>query len=89
MDAALIHEARHLLDNGKTTAAIAVLHEHGRSFPSSHYSQEREFIRIEALARSGQRTRAVEELRRFRARYPKSLQLSQLESITGEPRAAR
>jgi hypothetical protein len=64
--------ARSLLRSGQSRAALLVLEETRRDFPSGELSQEREALTIEALRELGQSPEARRRAAAFLARYPAS-----------------
>jgi TolA-binding protein len=61
--------------------ALALAEEHARRFPASALAQEREFVIITALLRSGNRSAAEQRARQFARSYPKSPYLARLQSL--------
>ena len=64
-------------------AALRLLDEHARRFPSGLLVPERELLAIEVLRRVGRSAEAERRLRRFEARYPESIHLRRLEHGAG------
>jgi TolA-binding protein len=79
----LILEARRALDRDPTLAASR-LALHARLYPRGVMSEERDALRVEILARRGDRERAREALERLRARYPGSAHIARLERIVAD-----
>jgi hypothetical protein len=71
----LLQGARVLLLRGQPEASLGVLDEHERQFPRGELIEEREVLRIQALARAGRTTEASARAVRFRQQYPRSLSL--------------
>lgn len=67
-----VAEARGLLRAGRAAAALVLLREVSREFPSGVLTQEREALTIEALLGSGDRERARALALSFLTRYPNS-----------------
>lgn len=69
-EVALMDRARRALAAGDTARALAALDQHQRSFPSGTLGQEAKLLRIEALARSGDRAAARALGERFLSEHP-------------------
>jgi len=80
---ALLERARAALGRGDGNAALRMLDEHAREYPTSALSEEREALTIMALARAGQLEQAKARLTQFEARSPGSLMLSALKRAVG------
>jgi outer membrane protein assembly factor BamD (BamD/ComL family) len=78
-----IHTA---LGRGDPAAALAAADDHARRFASGAYAEEREALAVQALARAGRTNEARARGERFRARYPRSLFLPNVETAIGVPR---
>jgi hypothetical protein len=72
---AIIDAARAGLARGHGDDALAALARHEREFPAGSLVEEREGLRVLALARSGRASEAAEGAARFRAQYPRSMLL--------------
>jgi hypothetical protein len=72
-EAGLIDEARALLRRGEMASALAVLSRHARLFPAGTFREEREALRVVALARSGHTEEAGAAAARFRSAFPRSV----------------
>lgn len=59
--------------------ALSLLAEHGRRFPSGHLTEEREALRVRALAKSGRTREADRAARAFAERFPRSVLLRPLD----------
>lgn len=81
-EAALLHDARKLA-SGEPEAALRLLDEHAKWFPSGTLVPEREVLRIEVLRRLGRDAEAERRLKQFEARYPQSIHLRRLERASG------
>jgi hypothetical protein len=77
---AIIDAARAGLTGGHHEAALAALDRHAREFPEGELSEEREGLRVLALARSGRTAEASEGASRFRQRFPRSLLLPAIQA---------
>ncbi len=71
-ETALLRRAHTLLVSGDARGALALLDEHGRTFPSGVLAEERDAERVAALCASGQVDRARAEATRFIAAHPGS-----------------
>ena len=80
---ALLERARAALGRGDSDAALRILGEHARDYPTSALSEEREALAIKALARAGRLAEASARLASFEARFPGSLMLSALKGAVG------
>jgi hypothetical protein len=74
----LLESARRVMSTDPAAALDQIL-SHARTFPSGQLTEERESLRILALARLGRTAEAHTRLERFRARWPSSLFLPGLE----------
>jgi hypothetical protein len=63
--------------------ALALVAEHGRRFPSGRLAEEREGLRVRALAGAGRTEEARRAAAAFAGRFPRSILLPRL---SGEPR---
>ena len=61
------------LARGSAADALAALEVHAREFPDGRLAEERDALRIHALASSGRREEAATRARAFRATYPSSI----------------
>jgi outer membrane protein assembly factor BamD (BamD/ComL family) len=80
---ALLDRAQGLLASGRATAALGVLEEYDRTFPHGALAQEAEVLRIDALARAGQRSSAESRGRTFLSRHPESPQAARVRAALG------
>lgn len=78
----LLKEARSALSSDPERA-LALTRRYGAEYPHGTYAQERDFIAISALARLGRGAEAKSRADAFRARYPRSAYLPQLERLLG------
>ena len=76
----LIDAARGGLASGRPDVVLDAVARHERLFPRGQLAEERDALRILALARSGRAPEASQRLARFRAAYPASALLPKLES---------
>lgn len=68
----LVDTARSALAHGDFTAALDAVTNHERRFPSGRLAEEREALRIQALAGAHRDSEARTRAEAFRARYPES-----------------
>ncbi|WP_437896856.1 hypothetical protein [Sorangium sp. So ce124] len=80
---ALLDTARRALRRGDPAVALALLARHAREFPSAQLSDEAAAIRVEALARKGDRAGAHAAARRFLEAHPGSPHADRVESAAG------
>jgi len=80
---ALIDTARAGLKHGNPTAALDAVQRHAKSFPNGQLREEREGIRILALAALGRVDEAKGYDKKFRAAYPESLFRPQIDAALG------
>jgi len=64
---------------------LALVDEARRKFPNSSFGQEREFLSIAALTRVGRSDEAKRREQAFRAHYPRSAYLPQLDRLSYGP----
>jgi len=83
-ESALVERARTALGRGDATAALAAVDEHARRFPQGTMTEERDAVRIQALALAGRRDEARLRARDFRARFPHSLSGPVIDQVVGE-----
>ena len=69
----LIDVIRAAVARGKNKDALAAIARHQKEYPDGSLREEREGLRIIALARSGKKELAEAKAKAFRKRYPKSL----------------
>lgn len=81
---AMLEQARTALGNGDGNAALRILAEHARVYPTSTLAEEREAMTVRALARAGRVEEAKAKLTQFESRFPGSLMLSALKRAVGE-----
>jgi outer membrane protein assembly factor BamD (BamD/ComL family) len=68
-----IDKARSALTGGDASGALSQLDSYSRSYPRGRLALEAEVLRIDALARSGQREAARKRAELFVRRYPNSV----------------
>jgi hypothetical protein len=81
---AAMDRARAALASGDTAGALRGLDAYDRDFPRGAFSQEATVMRIEALARSGNRARARTLADRFLAANPKSPYARRIHAVLGD-----
>jgi hypothetical protein len=81
---AIIEVARTAVARGRTSAALDAIERHAREFPKGQLVEEREGLRVIALARSGQSEDARKKAAAFRKRYPSSVLLPATEAAASE-----
>ena len=70
---AIIDVIRTAIARGHTNSALDAIARHARDFPRGRLSEERDGLRVIALARAGRRTEAVAAAERFRRAHPRSV----------------
>ncbi|MDQ2645020.1 MAG: hypothetical protein M3020_14480 [Myxococcota bacterium] len=68
----LLDEARAALKSGAPARARVLLERHARRFPSGSFRQEADVLRVETLARLGERQKAASLAREFLSEHPES-----------------
>jgi outer membrane protein assembly factor BamD (BamD/ComL family) len=85
----LIEAAWSALDHGDSAAALAALRRHLHHYPTGRLAEERDALRVLALARSGRTAEARERADSFRAEHPRSIHLAAIQAALrkagGEP----
>jgi hypothetical protein len=79
--AALLDRARARIAAGDPGGSLAVLDDYDRRFPGAPLSEEALLLRIEALARRGDRSAAAALGRQFLKRYPESVHTDRLSAL--------
>jgi outer membrane protein assembly factor BamD (BamD/ComL family) len=75
----LVETGRSALGRGDWASALAALDKHAREFPHGRLAEERDVLRVQALALGGRTDEARTRAEAFRARYPKSVFLPLLD----------
>ena len=70
---ALIDQARNALVRGSPDGALRAVREHERRFPHGALDEERDSLRVQALAAAGQAGEAASRAAEFHRRHPHSL----------------
>jgi hypothetical protein len=65
-------------------AALVLVAEHARRFPSGRLAEEREALRVRSLAASGRAGAARRAVSAFAARFPRSVLLPRLQRSVAE-----
>jgi TolA-binding protein len=81
---AALDAARAALQAGDAPSALRHLNDHAREFPRGRLQLEAEVLRIEALARTGNRAASASRARRFLERHPNSVLAPRLRRYAGE-----
>ncbi len=84
MERSMLQMARVAILKGETQSALATLRAHETKFPHGRLSEERDALRIQALARSGNQAEAIARAERFRKAHPGSLMTPAIEAATGK-----
>lgn len=79
-----IEKARSALGSGDASGALSQLDAYARSYPRGRLALEAEVLRIDALARSGQREAAKKRAELFVRRYPNSVLNARVRGYLGE-----
>ena len=82
----LLRAARQDVTRGDFARALAVIGEHARRFRNGSLVEEREALRVKALAGLGRRDDAQRAAAQFRARFPHSVFLSTFDRMKGAER---
>jgi hypothetical protein len=80
---ALIERAHAAIAQGRGADALAALDEHARQHPRGRLGEERETLRIRALAAAGRLGEARQRAQAFKQRFPQSLMIPVLEQAVG------
>jgi len=79
-DAALLQEARGLVASNPARA-LTLTRDHELHFPNSALAEERQALRVEALARLGRHAEAARQLVVFEQRFPRSIYARRLHAL--------
>jgi hypothetical protein len=79
-DAALLQEARGIVASNPAHA-LTLTRDHELHFPNSALTEERQALRIEALARLGRQAEAARGLLTFEQRFPRSIYTRRLHAL--------
>jgi hypothetical protein len=80
---ALLQRAHAAYTRGDFSAALAVVAEHARRFPTGHLAEQREALRVRSLAGAGRADEAHRAAAAFAVRFPRSVLLPRVEEGTG------
>jgi hypothetical protein len=69
---------------GQPAAGLSLLDDHASRFPRGQLAEERDALRIQALAALGRRDEALGRAVRFRRAYPQSLLLPAIDAALSE-----
>jgi outer membrane protein assembly factor BamD (BamD/ComL family) len=78
-----LRQAQEAVAGDRFEAALAPLAEHARRFPSGRLVEEREALRVQALAKLGRVAEARQVAQAFRARFPRSVLLPRVGELPG------
>jgi hypothetical protein len=81
-----IEQARAALEAGDVQGATRALDAHDSAFPRGAFSEESRMLRIDTMARSGDRVRARKEARTFLAQSPSTPYAARLRDLAGDER---
>jgi hypothetical protein len=85
VELAILQRARAAVASARFSAALEPIAEHQRRFPNGLLQEEREALRVKALAGLGETEAASAAARRFREKFPNSVLSPRLEA--GTPKA--
>jgi hypothetical protein len=85
----MVDAARSAVSRNNAHGALELVERHEEEYPSGAFVEEREVIRIRALALLGRRDDAEEQARRFREQHPHSLLWPSVRALLGGGEAAR
>jgi hypothetical protein len=84
LELTLLQRARAAVASGRFSAALHAIAEHQRRFPTGHLLEEREALRVKALAGLGRTDEAHRAAEKFRSRFPDSVLSSRIEGAIQE-----
>jgi hypothetical protein len=79
LELGLLQRARGAVARGEFATALDTISEHQRRFPAGRLREEREALRIKALAGLGRNDEARRAAERFRERFPRSVLSGRIE----------
>jgi TolA-binding protein len=85
LELAILQRARAAVARGDFASAIEALRDHQRRFPRGKLGEEREALRVKALAGLGRHDDARRAAERFRERFPDSVLSPRIEGTQGAP----
>ena len=80
----MLQPARAAVARADVTAALAAIAEHERRFPNGQLTEEREALRVLALAGAHRSEEARRAAATFRKRFPRSMLLARMNDALGE-----
>jgi hypothetical protein len=83
----ILDAAHAALAHGRAADALAAVQRHATQWPRGYLGEEREVVRIQALAASGRRGEAEQLAIRFRATHPRSMLLPAVDAAVPPPAA--
>ena len=83
----ILDAAHAALAHGRAADALAAVQRHASQWPRGYLGEEREVVRIQALAASGRRGEAEQLAAQFRATHPKSMLLPAVDAAVPPPAA--
>jgi hypothetical protein len=86
LELALLQRARAAVAKGNHSTALDAIAEHQRRFPMGRLREEREALRVKALAGLGRKDEARRAAERFRSEFPRSVLSSSIEQTSRPPR---
>ena len=84
LELGLLQRARAAVASGRFSAALRAIAEHQRRFPAGHLQEEREALRVKALAGLGKTDEARRAAEKFRSRFPDSVLSPRIEGAIQE-----
>ena len=79
LELGLLQRARAAVASGKFSSALDAITEHQKRFPAGRLREEREALRVKALAGLGRNDEARLAAKRFRERFPQSVLSNRIE----------
>ncbi len=86
LELALLQRARASVAKGDGSAALEAISDHQRRFPAGRLREEREALRVKALAGLGRNDEARRAAERFKTEFPRSVLSSSIEQTSRPPR---
>ncbi len=83
LEVSILERARQELKNHRPERALELIERHARTYPDGMLRQEREALRIEALAAVGKRQEMKKSADRFREDFPDSPQRQRVDQVDG------
>jgi hypothetical protein len=82
----LLESARKANARGDYASVLALVAEHGRTYPRGRLTEEREVLRVKALVGLGRSAEARQSAARFRRQFPRSVLLPTIEDMVSSGR---